>query len=127
MTKELALSLAEVKTARFADVYVVAATGELDRGGADPLQTELERIYRLGGKTVVVDLLGASFVDSTALGVLVAAANRVRGANGTLILVADDPRTLRVLEATGLDRVFALERTLSAAIDAAIAAEGGSA
>jgi anti-sigma B factor antagonist len=120
VTGELAPSLAEIKTAWFGDVYVIAASGELDRNGADPLRIELERIERLGGRTIVVDLLSAPFIDSTALGVLVATANRVDQAKGRFILVADDPRILRELQGTGLDRVFALERTLSAAIDAAI-------
>ena len=49
-----------------------------------------------------------------------AAAKRVGDAEGTFILVADDPRILRELQGTGLDRDFALERTLSAAIDVAL-------
>ena len=120
VVQELVPSLCEIKTAWFGDVYVVAVSGELDGNAADPLRIELERIVRLGGRTIVVDLLSVSFIASTALDVLVAAAKRVGHAEGRLILVADDPRTLRELQATGLDRVFALERTLSAAIDAAI-------
>jgi anti-sigma B factor antagonist len=120
VTRELAPSLAEIKTAWFGDVYVIAVSGELDRSGAVRLRNELERIDHLGGRTIVVDLLSVPFIDSTALGVLVAAAKRVGQAKGRLILVADDPRTLRVFHVTGLDRVFALERTLSAAIDTAI-------
>ena len=120
VTRELAPSHSEIKTAWFGDVYVIAVFGELDRNGADPLRVELERIDRLGGRTIVVDLLSVPFIASTALGVLVAAARRVGQAKGRFILVADDPRTLRELQRTGLDRVFALERTLSAAVDAAI-------
>lgn len=120
VVQELAPSLCEIKTAWFGDVYVVAVSGELDRNAAEPLRIELERIGRLGGRTIVVDLLSVSFIASTALDVLVAAAKRVGQAEGRLILVADDPRTFRESQATGLDRVFALERTLSAAIDAAI-------
>ena len=120
VTRELAPSLCEIKTAWFGDVYVIAVSGELDRNAADPLRIELDRIDRLGGRTIVVDLLSVPFVASTALGVLAAAAKRVGDAEGTFILVADDPRILRELHGTGLDRVLALERTLSAAIDVAI-------
>lgn len=118
--QELAPSLCEIKTAWFGDVYVIAASGELDRNAADPLRVELERIDRLGGRTIVVDLLSVTFIASTALGVLAAAAKHVGRGKGRFILVADDPRILRELQVTGLDRVFALERTLSDAIDAAI-------
>lgn len=110
----------EIQTASFGDVHVIAVSGDLDRNGADALRGELERIEHLGGRTIVVDLLSVPFADSTTLGVLGAAAMRVGRANGSLILVANDPRTRRELKATGLDRVFALERTLSAAIDAAV-------
>lgn len=119
--QDLASSRVDVKTARFGDVYVIAVTGELDLHGADPLLAELDRVERLGGRTLIVDLLAVPLIDSTALGVLAGAAKRLRAARGRLLLVADDPRTLRVFQVTGLDRVFALERTLSAAIDAAVA------
>jgi anti-anti-sigma factor len=120
VTEELAPAVAEIKTAWFGDVYVIAVSGELDRNAADPLRIELERIERLGGRTIVVDLLSVPFIDSMALGVLVATANRVDQAKWKVILVADDPRIVRELQGTGLDRVFGLERTLAAAIDATI-------
>ena len=121
MTESYAPSQSDAQTAQFGDVYVIAASGELVRGGEDPLRAELDRVDRLGAKTVVVDLLGVLCIDSSALSILVTAAKRVERAEGKLVLVADDPRTIRVLNGTGLDRVFVLERTLSAAIDAAIA------
>jgi anti-sigma B factor antagonist len=112
---------ASIKSARFGDVFIVEASGELDLTGVDPLQDELDRIDRLGGRTLIIDLLAVPFLDSGALGILVGAAERLRTTGGHMFLVADDPRTLRVVQVAGLDRVFALERTLSAAIDAAVA------
>jgi anti-sigma B factor antagonist len=120
VTRELAPFLSEIQTASFGDVHVVAVSGDLDRNGADALRIGLERIEHLGGRTIVVDLLSVPFADSTTLGVLGATAKRVGQAKGRLILVANDPRTRRELQVTGLDRVFVLERTLSGAIDAAI-------
>jgi anti-sigma B factor antagonist len=74
----------------------------------------------------VVDLLRVTFLDSTALGVLVGAAKRVRAGGGSIVLVSDDPRTLRVFEITGLGGIFTLERSLVAAIEAVTAdADGG--
>jgi anti-sigma B factor antagonist len=119
--QDLASTLVDLKTARFGDTCVVAVSGELDLAGAEPLRTELDRVGRLGGTTLIVDLLGVPFLDSSALGVLAGTAKRLRAAKGRMILVVDDPRTLRVFQVTGLDRVFALERSLSAAIDAAVA------
>ncbi len=115
----------DIRAAQFGDVYVVTACGELDLYGAAPLKTELDRIEGCGGQQVIVDLLSAPFVDSTALGVLVGTAKRLRASGGRVVLVSDDPRTLRVFQVTGLDGIFGLERTLSAAIDAAIADSNG--
>jgi anti-sigma B factor antagonist len=120
-TRDLAPSSVDVQTARFGDIYVMVVSGELDQSGSDSLRVELERVHRLRGRALVVDLLGVPFVDSTALGILVGAAKRLRSARGRIILVADDPRTIRVFQDTGLDGVFTLEHSLSAAIDAAVA------
>ena len=65
---------------------------------------------------VVVDLQGVTFLDSTALGVLVAASRHCRGLGGTLRLVISEPRVRRVLEITGLTDVFSIHRSLHAAL-----------
>jgi anti-sigma B factor antagonist len=115
--QHLPTSQAAVKTAQFGDVYVVTAEGELDVSGAGPLRRELDRVHERGGRRIIVDLLGVSFLDSAALGVLVGSAKRARASGGRFSLVSDDPRALRVFQITGLDRVFSLERSLAAAID----------
>jgi anti-sigma B factor antagonist len=75
---------------------------------------------------ITVDLLRVTFLDSTSLGVLVGAAKRAHARGGRIVLVADDPRTLRVFEITGLGGVFALERSLATAVEAVTAeADGG--
>jgi anti-sigma B factor antagonist len=45
-------------------------------------------------------------MDSTALGVLVGALRAQRATGGELELVCSRPRHLRLIEVTGLDRVF---------------------
>jgi anti-sigma B factor antagonist len=123
--EHLADSRVIVQSAQVGGALVVTACGELDLYGAESLRTEIDRVLDRRGTRLVVDLLGVSFIDSTALGVLVGAAKRVRAEGGRIVLVSDDPRTLRVFEITGLDGVFTLERSLMAAIDAAIAASNG--
>jgi anti-sigma B factor antagonist len=116
--EHIADSLVTVRSARLGDVYVVTAAGELDLYGADSLRAELDRVEADGAARLIVDLLRVTFLDSSALGVLVACSKRLQPGGGKVVLVTDDPRTLRVFEVTGLDRVFALERSLPAAIDA---------
>lgn len=102
--------------AQFADAYVLTLSGELDLHVVDALAGELAAIEEAGGTRVIVDLVGVSFLDSTALAVLVASCKRLRAGGGRLVLVSNDPRTLRVLEITGLDRVFEVERSLADAV-----------
>jgi len=69
---------------------------------------------------VIVDLAGLTFMDSVALGVLTAAARRLRDDGGVFVVVSQDPRILRVFELTGLDRVFRIERSLAEAVEEVI-------
>jgi anti-sigma B factor antagonist len=69
-----------------------------------------------GADTVLVDLSEVSFVDSTALAVLVQETKRLEGRGHSLVLVTNDPRTLRVVEVTGLNRVLRTFATLQDAL-----------
>ncbi len=86
---------------------VVAVHGELDLHAAD----ELRGALGADGRRLVVDLVGTTFIDSTALGIIGAAA---RGADVTV--VATDPRIVRIFQLTGLDRSVTVQRSLADAI-----------
>lgn len=114
----MAIATVRVSTAQIgAEAYVVAVSGELDVGSVDSLERELADVFDRGGRRVVVDLSGVSFIDSVALGALVRDAKRFRASGGAFVVVADDPRILRVFEITGLDRLFAIERSLAEGVD----------
>jgi anti-anti-sigma factor len=70
----------------------------------------------VGADTVLVDLSAVSFVDSTALGMLVQESKRLEGRGHALVLVTNDPRTRRVVEVTGLNRVLQTYATLQDAL-----------
>jgi anti-sigma B factor antagonist len=72
----------------------------------------------VGADTVFLDLSGVAFIDSTALGVIVQESKRLEGRGLSLVLVTNDPRTLRVLEVTGLDRALCRHATLHDALRA---------
>jgi hypothetical protein len=57
--------------------------------------------------------LGATFVDSTALHVLIRAARQLDGTEGELIVAAPDPNVRRVFGITGFDRLFSIVSSLS--------------
>ena len=63
---------------------------------------------------MVLDLLAVTFLDSTALGVLVGALKRCRELGGELHVVVTDPRIMKIFEITGLTKVFPIADSLAA-------------
>jgi anti-sigma B factor antagonist len=95
---------------------VVHVSGEVDVSGAAHLREALAAAVRSGVGRLVVDLEGVTFVDSTGLGVLVAAKRTLDRRGGYLELVVSRPRVARVLRISGLDRVFVVHPSLHAAL-----------
>jgi anti-sigma B factor antagonist len=65
-----------------------------------------------GVSRIIVNLEPVEFLDSTGLGVLVAALNRLRRQDGDVELICSQARILRVFEITGLTRVFTIHPSL---------------
>jgi anti-sigma B factor antagonist len=91
---------------------VIAVSGEIDVATAPQLRECLHRVIAQGEATVVLDLLRVSFLDSTALGVLVGALKRCRELGGDLHVVVADPRIVKIFEITGLTNVFTIADSL---------------
>ena len=96
-------------------IALVSVSGELDLHAEPELRAALDAAELLGCPTVVVDLSGVSFMDSTACGVLVGEAKRRRRDHGELVLVSNANGAGRVLEVSGIDRFVAVHPTLHAA------------
>jgi len=99
---------------------LVSVSGELD------LYTEPELTNSLASAeaaTVVLDLSGVSFLDSTICGILVGEAKRRRGAGGELVLVGNGSHATQALELAGIDRVVRLFPTLHDALGSLLVEE----
>ena len=94
------------------ELALVSVSGEIDLYTAGRLQARIEEAGAVGAETVVVDLSETSFVDSTALSVLVRETKRLEGRGHALVVVTNDPRTLRIVEVTGLGRTLRTYATL---------------
>jgi anti-sigma B factor antagonist len=92
---------------------VVAVSGEIDVATAPQLQECLHSLIAGGKTTLILDLLSVTFLDSTALGVLVGALKRCREEGGDLHLVVTDPRIIKIFEITGLTTVFPIADSLA--------------
>jgi anti-sigma B factor antagonist len=98
------------------EVALLSVAGELDLYTAERLQARIDEAGAVGADTVLVDLSEVSFVDSTALAVLVQETKRLEGRGHSLVLVTNDPRTRRVVEVSGLNRVLRTFATLQDAL-----------
>ena len=100
------------------DTAVIAIEGEVDIYSAPQFKEALLAGIEDGATTIIVDLGRVTFIDSTALGVLVSGAKRVRPKNGRLDIVCTDENITRIFEITGLDRIFGIYRTRDEALRA---------
>jgi anti-sigma B factor antagonist len=105
-----------------ADRHVVAVTGEIDLFTAPELKSTLADALEAGHTRIVVDLTQTTFLDSTALGVLIGAVKRLRSQDGVLTIVNVDPNIAKTFEITGLDQIFTIRPTRDEAVDALVAA-----
>jgi anti-sigma B factor antagonist len=106
----------EIAERRLDGVSVLTVTGEIDMATAPDLRERLVAQEADKVSAIVVDLTGVSFIDSTALGVLVAAHRRQEDAGGTFKLVVTEPRVLKVLEITDLTSVFPVFTSVDEAV-----------
>lgn len=97
-------------------VHVITASGELDLNAAPALRDLICRLTELGTKDFVVDLSDATFIDSTALGVLTGRLKALREDGGSLVLAGANPMLRRTIEISGLDRTLKAYPTLTDAL-----------
>jgi len=105
-----------------ADRHVVAVRGEIDLFTAPELKQKLTDAIEGGKSRIVVDLTDTTFLDSTALGVLIGAVKRLRSRDGALVIVNTDQNIAKTFEITGLDQIFTILGTRDEAIAALDAA-----
>ncbi|HUR76507.1 MAG TPA: STAS domain-containing protein [Acidimicrobiales bacterium] len=97
---------------------IVAVAGELDVATSPRLQDAMTRLIEEGQLRLVVDLREVTFLDSSALGVLVGARRRLLPEHGEVSVVCTDPRLLHLLRLTKLDEVFPIYDSVPAAVGA---------
>jgi anti-sigma B factor antagonist len=94
---------------------VISVEGELDLSTAPKLKWMLLDSLESEGAQVVADLSLVSFMDSTALGVLVSAQRKL-AADTRLAIVCASEKVLQIFEFSGIDSAFAIFPTLEEAL-----------
>jgi anti-sigma B factor antagonist len=99
------------------DVVVVTVGGEIDYGTSPRLKQRIEEHMKGDSRHLVLDLSWTTFVDSTAIGVMMGTANRLReDGRGTLGVVCSDERVLQIFQISGLESAVALYQTCDEAV-----------
>jgi anti-anti-sigma factor len=95
----------EVNVTRMA---VVSLSGEIDMAGLDDLQSAIEP-HLAQGQTVVLDLSGVTFSDSTILRVLTQARGKADEVGGALLVRNPSDQVRQVLSIGNLDDLVQAE------------------
>jgi anti-anti-sigma factor len=97
--------------------FVVSAHGELDAYTAPDLSEAFSSDGVAEYGRLVVDLSAVSFMDSTALGLLMRAVNEVVDSGGHARVVLPESMARRIFEITTLDRVLPVAVSREAALE----------
>jgi anti-sigma B factor antagonist len=87
----------------------IELAGELDIAARPTLRAAADTALNAGSvETVVADLTGVTFADSSTLGWLVGVDARAKVTDGRLVVVAPEGPVLDLLRLTGMDRRLTL-------------------
>lgn len=95
---------------------VVTAVGDIDLATAPQLRACLSAAIDADAQALVIDVTGVGFLDSTGIGVLIGAWNRLGSRPDAITLVGASPLVRRVLQLTAIDRIFTLRDRLPEAV-----------
>jgi anti-sigma B factor antagonist len=100
-------------------VGVFVAGGEIDYAASPQLKEHIAGHIKAGTRHLVVDLSPATFIDSTAIGVLLGAAAKLRDANGgSLAVVCMRLNVIKIFEIAGVQRAIPLYQSREEALAA---------
>ncbi|KAI9133508.1 MULTISPECIES: STAS domain-containing protein [Acaryochloris] len=85
---------------------VVQPTELLDGISANQLRREITDVMAEGVKTILVDLQDVTFMNSSAIGALVATLKAVRAGGGEMFLCSLNDQVRIIFELTKMDQIF---------------------
>lgn len=91
---------------REGDVHTVCLFGELDLATADAVADEIGRVQATDAPSIVIDLSGLTFMDSTGVRLMLNANARSRADANRLTMLRGGVAVQRVLELCGVDRLL---------------------
>ena len=106
------------------DVGLVAASGDMDLFTAGRFKRDIDEAAALTSGDFVLDLSDVDMIDSTALCVMLGAAQRLAEEGRSLLLVVTGRHVMRILAITGLQTTFRIAASRREALDQVAAPAG---
>ena len=98
-------------------VVLVSLSGTMTMGTQlQRFEWLIDELIKGGQNRIVVDLSGISYLDSSAIGVLVGCQGVVRNAGGQFRLAAATDRVAKIFKLAGVDHVLAVDASRDSAI-----------
>jgi anti-sigma B factor antagonist len=99
-------------------VELLELRGEIDLNEKPNVAARLDPLIEKRSATIVVDLSGVSYVDSSGLAILIDALQRIQNYGGSLALAGLRENVAMVFQIARLDKVFRIFADRSSAIEA---------
>jgi anti-sigma B factor antagonist len=98
-------------------VHVVQVDGAFDMHAAPLVKETFTRVMGEGNRQLVVDLCAATFIDSTAIGVLIGVMKKLRrGTTGRLSVACTNLNVIATFEMAGLDGALPIRLSIEDAV-----------
>src|SRR5437870_10711497 len=106
------------------DLAILVVGGEVDYEVSPQLKARMMRAIKAGKRRLILDLTDVTFIDSTAIGVLAGAVERLdETGGGSLSVICTHEKVIQIFEITGLDSVISVHPSREDAL-AALAPAG---
>jgi anti-sigma B factor antagonist len=107
VSRELGVDLS-LETRHEGGQTIIEVGGEIDVYTAPKLRDKITELVGNGEYNLVIDMEKVDFLDSTGLGVLVGGLKKVRAHDGSMRLICNQERLLKIFRITGLAKVFVI-------------------
>lgn len=117
----------ELQSREEGNAVILRPEGRIDHTHAESFQLGLEpkvSACTRGGKSLILDFSGVTFISSIGLRALMIAAKQVKAQGGRMILTELTPLVREVFQISRFDLLFEIQPSLGAAL-AALSSEGG--
>ena len=99
------------------DFLIMSISGEIDHRYAIQIRNEADRkIVTYPDKKLIVDLTNVTFMDSSAIGVIIGRYKLVMSLGSSMAIVSSNETLGRILEMSGIHKIIRIYQSLSDAM-----------